>query len=114
MLNRQQPPEGRLLARQGPDGVIRSNEEEDRLNQLFAAWLASPLGIECLAHLRAVTIETVGGLNITNDELRHREGQRFVVAYMCQRKALYEKAQHAQSTRRVRAADPSDTDQPAH
>jgi hypothetical protein len=35
--------------------------------------------MEVLKHLRRITIETAGGPLITNDELRHREGQRFLV-----------------------------------
>lgn len=69
----------------GPDGFIRTIAQERRLNQLFEATFATPAGQEVLRHLRSITIEAVGGPNVTDAELRHREGQRFLVAIIEQR-----------------------------
>jgi hypothetical protein len=98
------PPEGFLPATLGPDGIKRATAEEERINQNFAAWLSSPVGVECMAYLRSITIESAAGPLIGNDELRHREGQRFLVALMTIRKALHEKAQRRAHTSLSRIA----------
>lgn len=72
MANQQQP-------RLGPDGNIYSRDDDDRLNKLFASVFGRGAGKEVLAHLRSITIEMVAGPNITDAELRHREGARHLV-----------------------------------
>lgn len=109
MPPRQRPSNG-VVAVVGPDGVARHPEHESRLNEMFAAWLASPVGVECMGHLRHITIEAAGGPGISNDELRHREGQRFLVAYISQRKLLHEKAQRDAYTARTRQRDANSGD----
>ena len=39
----------------------------------------SPTGKEVLRYLRSITIEMVNGPNVTTEELRHLEGQRYIV-----------------------------------
>lgn len=69
------------------------DEAEHRLNALFHECFATPSGREVLAHLRRMTIETVGGPETSNDTLRHMEGQRFIVAVIEQRRAMHAKHQ---------------------
>lgn len=45
----------------------------------------SPTGKEVLRYLRSVTIEMVNGPNVTTEELRHLEGQRYIVGLIEQR-----------------------------
>tara|TARA_R100000322_G_scaffold60411_1_gene37356 strand:+ start:246 stop:437 length:192 start_codon:yes stop_codon:yes gene_type:complete len=42
-------------------------------------------GDKVLKYLRSITIETVAGFNISNEELRSREGMRFLVGIIEQR-----------------------------
>lgn len=64
----------------GPDGLSYSPEEDKRLNDTLRAAFGSAAGREALAYLRSITIEMVAGPNITDAELRHREGARHLVA----------------------------------
>jgi len=38
-----------------------------------------------LQYLKSITIEAISGANITNEELRHLEGQRYLVALIAKR-----------------------------
>jgi hypothetical protein len=75
-LDRKSPAPDRVL---GPDGLARTRTQEDELNQLFATLFRSAAGREVLSYLRAVTIEMVAGPEITDAQLRHREGSRYLV-----------------------------------
>lgn len=69
----------------GPDGLIRLPADERKLNELAAATFSSKGGQEFLSYLRSITIEAVAGPHIGSDELRHREGMRYLVAIIEQR-----------------------------
>jgi hypothetical protein len=69
----------------GPDGVERTARLEHEINDLFAAAFAGGAGKEALKHLRSITIETIAGPHVSSDELRHREGMRFLVAVIEER-----------------------------
>lgn len=69
----------------GPDGLIRRPEDEKKLNDLAAATFRSRGAREFLTYLRSITIEAVGGPSITDAELRHREGMRYLVGIIEQR-----------------------------
>lgn len=75
-MDRKSPEQDRVL---GPDGLPRTRSQEDYLNSLFAAVFRSPAAREVLSYLRAVTIEMVAGPEITDAQLRHREGSRYLV-----------------------------------
>ena len=62
------------------DGFTRNKQEDDKINQNFASLFSTPTGQEVLRYLRSVTIEAVSGANISDAELRHLEGMRFLVA----------------------------------
>jgi len=75
----------RKPGRLGPDGIVRPQEDEDKIDAHFAACFSTPAGREVLRHLRAITIEAVAGPAITPNELMHREGMRFLAAIIEQR-----------------------------
>ena len=66
----------------GIDGFIRPHAEDVKISQNIAEILSSPTGREVLRYLRSVTIEMVSGPNISTDELRHLEGQRYIVGLL--------------------------------
>jgi len=69
----------------GPDGYIRAPKEDAQLNKLFASVFSNADGEALLSHLRSITIEAVGGPEISNEHLRHLEGMRFLVAIIQRR-----------------------------
>ncbi len=64
----------------GSDGVRRRREDEDELNDLAVTTFRSPGGQRFLSYLRSITIHNVLGPGVTDNELRHMEGQRYLVA----------------------------------
>ncbi len=77
----------------GPDGVQRKDEDEARLDGLVMAAFTTPSGREVLQYLRDITINSVGGPGISDGELRHREGGRFIVGIIEQRMKNHAKRQ---------------------
>jgi hypothetical protein len=69
----------------GLDGYQRSKELDTQISQNVAEVFSSPSGKEVLRYLRSVTIEMVNGPNVSNEELRHLEGQRYIVGLIEQR-----------------------------
>jgi len=63
----------------GLDGFPRATPNEQNISLTFASLFSSPAGAEILKYLRSVTIEAVHGSAVTNDTLRHAEGQRYIV-----------------------------------
>ena len=62
----------------GLDNLTRSPDEEEKLNMVFLATFNTPSGKEVLASLRKITIEAVAGGEVTDNTLRHLEGQRYL------------------------------------
>jgi hypothetical protein len=75
----------------------RIAEAQTAIDIDFASLFGTELGQRVLKHLRKATIEMVGGPEITNDQLRHLEGQRFLVALIEQRVANGHKAKQRES-----------------
>jgi len=61
------------------DGFPRATSDEQNISLNFVSLFSSPAGAEVLKYLRSVTIEAVHGSAVTNDTLRHAEGQRYIV-----------------------------------
>lgn len=61
------------------DGYERSEEQEHMISANVASLFETPNGKEVLKYLRSISIDMVSGANITNDALRHLEGQRYIV-----------------------------------
>lgn len=66
----------------GIDGITRSVEQDKQISQNIAEVFSSPTGKEVLRYLRSVTIEMVSGPSISTEELRHLEGQRYLVGLL--------------------------------
>lgn len=71
----------------GIDGIQRKADEDLRISQNVAEILGTPTGKEVLRYLRSITIEMVNGPQTPDSELRHMEGQRYLVALLEQRVA---------------------------
>ncbi len=69
----------------GRDGFQRSAEKDVEISKNIAEIFSTPTGKEVLSYLRSVTIEMVHGPNVTTEELRHVEGQRYIVGLIEQR-----------------------------
>lgn len=69
----------------GIDGHQRNREDDVRISQNIASVFTTPTGKEILRYLRSITIEMVNGPNVTTEELRHIEGQRYIVGILEQR-----------------------------
>ena len=69
----------------GIDGYQRDSSIDIQISQNIAQIFQSPTGKEVLKYLRSVTIEMVNGPNVTTEELRHIEGQRYLVGLLEQR-----------------------------
>lgn len=67
------------------DGVRRKQETETKLNQIVLSCFITDAGQETLRYLRSITIESVAGFNISDQELRQREGMRYLVGIIEQR-----------------------------
>ncbi len=63
----------------GVDGIVRPLSEEEQLNKTFSSVFSTESGAHILRYLRSITIERVNGPGVTDAELRHAEGQRYIV-----------------------------------
>ena len=63
----------------GLDGFPRPKEEDDRISKNINSLFRTPNGKAVMQYLRSITIESVSGANISDAELRHLEGQRYLV-----------------------------------
>ena len=64
----------------GPDGIRRPVVDEDELDRIAAQVFSDPRGQKFLAYLKSVTINNLLGPGVGDNELRHMEGQRYLVA----------------------------------
>ena len=69
----------------GVDGIQRKSETDIQISQNIAQIFSTPTGAEVLRYLRSITIEMVNGPNVSTEELRHIEGQRYIVGLLEQR-----------------------------
>lgn len=69
----------------GIDGIQRNSTQEQRISLNIAEIFKTPTGAEVLKYLRSITIEMVNGPNVSTEELRHMEGQRYIVGLLEQR-----------------------------
>lgn len=66
----------------GIDGIQRPAESDLQISLNVAEIFSSPTGAEVLRYLRSITIEMVNGPNVSTEELRHLEGQRYLVGLL--------------------------------
>jgi len=69
----------------GVDGYPRTQEQDHKISLDLASTFNTPSGLATLQYLKSITIEAISGANITNEELRHLEGQRYLVALIAKR-----------------------------
>jgi len=63
----------------GIDGIHRPQQKDKEISLDVAEIFSTPTGQAVLKYLRSVTIEMVNGPNVSTEELRHLEGQRYLV-----------------------------------
>jgi len=63
----------------GIDGIQRSQSKDQEISENIASLFTTATGNAVLKYLRSITIEMVNGPNVTTEELRHMEGQRYIV-----------------------------------
>lgn len=63
----------------GVDGFHRNQSEDAKISINTAALFGTELGQEVLKYLRSITIELVNGPAVSDSELRHVEGQRYLI-----------------------------------
>ena len=66
----------------GIDGIQRPAESDLQISMNVAEIFSSHSGAEVLRYLRSITIEMVNGPNVSTEELRHLEGQRYLVGLL--------------------------------
>ena len=69
----------------GLDNYKRKPADEENLNTLFYKMFNTSGGSEVLRYLKSITIEQIGGPDISNETLRHIEGQRFLIGLIQRR-----------------------------
>ena len=61
------------------DGFNRAEEADKQISLTISQLFNTASGKEVLRYLRSITIEAVSGWNVSDAELRHLEGQRYLV-----------------------------------
>ena len=69
----------------GVDGYPRPKEQDEKISKVIESVFKTPNGKEMLQYLKSITIEAISGANISDAELRHLEGQRYLVALIVKR-----------------------------
>ena len=75
----------------GLDGYPRGKEADKKISKDISALFKTPNGKQVLKYLRSITIEAVTGPNVSDAELRHLEGQRYLVGLIERRAKQSEK-----------------------
>ena len=81
----------------GVDGYPRTQEQDHKISLDLASTFNTPSGLATLQYLKSITIESISGANITNEELRHLEGQRYLVALIAKRVQHAERINHGRN-----------------
>lgn len=69
----------------GLDTMKRKPADEENLNTLFYKMFTTSGGSEVLKYLKSLTLEAVAGPEISDTQLRHLEGQRYLVGLIQRR-----------------------------
>jgi len=69
----------------GLDTMKRKPADEENLNTLFYKMFTTSGGSEILKYLKSLTLEAVAGPEISDTQLRHLEGQRYLVGLIQRR-----------------------------
>lgn len=79
------------------DGFRRDKSEDTRISLDIATLFNTDTGKSVLRYLRSITIEQVNGAGVSNDELRHMEGQRYIVGLIESRMQNAHKSKRAEN-----------------
>jgi hypothetical protein len=77
----------------GIDNFPRSKENDEKISKDIRAAFRTPNGQQVLKYLRSITIEAVTGPAASDAELRHLEGQRYLVGLIERRMKHAEKVE---------------------
>ena len=77
----------------GIDNFHRSKENDEKISKDIRAAFRTPNGQQVLKYLRSITIEAVTGPAASDAELRHLEGQRYLVGLIERRVKHAEKVE---------------------
>jgi len=69
----------------GLDNLKRKPKDEENLNTLFYKLFTTTGGSEVLKYLKSLSIEAVAGPEVSDQQLRHLEGQRYLVGLIQRR-----------------------------
>ena len=69
----------------GVDGLQRKKEDDEIISKNILARFSTPSGKQTLGNLRSLTLDSVAGPNISDGELRHLEGQRYIIGLITRR-----------------------------
>jgi hypothetical protein len=78
------------------DGFRRDKSEDTKINLNIATLFNTDAGRSVLKYLRSITIEQVNGAGVSDAELRHMEGQRYIVGL------IETRMQHAHKNKEVK------------
>lgn len=67
------------------DGYPRKREDDERISMDVAALFSTPNGQAVRQYFKSITIEAIHGSAVTDEVLRHAEGQRYIVALIDRR-----------------------------
>ncbi len=66
----------------GIDNFPRSRSDDEKISKDIRSLFRTPNGQEVMKYLRSITIEAVTGPAASDAELRHLEGQRYLVGLL--------------------------------
>jgi len=69
----------------GVDGYPRPKQQDEQISKVIESVFKTPNGMEMMQYLKSITTDAVSGPNISDAELRHLEGQRYLVALLVKR-----------------------------
>lgn len=69
----------------GFDGIPRTQEQEQKLNSLFAATFQGQSAERVLDYIEGLTLRTVSPADASGDQLHYREGMRFMASIILER-----------------------------
>ena len=83
----------------GIDNFPRSKSNDEKISKDIRSVFRTPNGQEVLKYLRSITIEAVTGPAASDAELRHLEGQRYLVGLIERRIKHAEKVERNGTSR---------------
>ena len=66
----------------GIDGIQRGANQDKIISTTVAHLFETEMGKAVMEYLKSITVNRVHGPNITTEELRHHEGQRYIVGLL--------------------------------